>query len=84
MSLPSTFAALTPERPSVMIKATFQAYSHQEDVELEMPANFWELPEIDQDELMDDEYDNWMDGGRRSWEQHTDAPEEPQAGAIVA
>lgn len=55
MSLPTTFAALQTKRPPVIIKATFQAYSHQEDVELEMPANFWKLPKSNCGKLMDTE-----------------------------
>lgn len=57
----------TTQEAPLLLNATFQSYDHKEEVVLHMPAHFWTLNSADRAELMDDEYDTWLEGGRRQW-----------------
>ena len=56
------------DEPSQRAKAHFNSYDFTEKVELEMPNDFWQLPEVTRNMLLDLEYDVWCDGGRKPWE----------------
>lgn len=68
--------ALGVEPYCTFVKATFATYSHREEVTLEMPLDFYSMPEIRQQVLLDSEYDSWLLGGRTTYTIH-----EPKAAA---
>ncbi|MBT9394378.1 hypothetical protein KLP40_14500 [Hymenobacter sp. NST-14] len=72
--LPAEALGVEPE--CVYVKASFTTYTHQEEVTLEMPLDFYSMPELQQQVLLDEEYDAWLLGGRTPYTIH-----EPQAAA---
>ncbi|MDU0372070.1 hypothetical protein ACFPAF_16835 [Hymenobacter endophyticus] len=73
-SLPAE--ALGVEPYCTFVKATFTTYTHREEVTLELPLDFYSMPQIQQEVLLDEEYDAWLLGGRTTYTIH-----EPQAAA---